>query len=243
MRRLDDVVGADDVDLERLARLVDALMQPQRGEVEDAVGASHDVTDHSRSVTDPSVSETRVDERALEVGPGPAYEVVEHADLRRSLARSWSTRCDPTKPAPPMTANALPARSVWPACNRDSSEIQCLEDSPSQAGPPWPRFFIVGADRTNSLGLAERLVERLAGLIRHDWRDGHHRAAHRLSPHRSEPRAQVGARARLVRPHGRAMPSRPRSPSCGRRTSMSSATPSAPRWTTTSSTTRCSRPR
>ena len=41
VRGLDDVVGADDVVLERLARLVHALVEPERREMEDVVGSAH----------------------------------------------------------------------------------------------------------------------------------------------------------------------------------------------------------
>jgi hypothetical protein len=79
---LDHVVGADHVRLERLARLVHALVQPQRGEVERIVRAAHEVLEQVE-VLDRALDQGHpvVGQRAGEVVPGAAHEVVEHDDL------------------------------------------------------------------------------------------------------------------------------------------------------------------
>ena len=53
--RLDHVVGADDVDVDRVARVVHALVQPQGGEVERVVALLHHL-----------VEERQIDDRALD---------------------------------------------------------------------------------------------------------------------------------------------------------------------------------
>ena len=86
--RLDHVVGADDVRLERLARLVHALVQPQRGEMERVVGALHEVVEQVE-VLDRALDQRHavVLQRAGEVVAGAAHEVVEHDDLAHRLGQ------------------------------------------------------------------------------------------------------------------------------------------------------------
>ena len=86
MGGVEDVEVADDVDLERRARVVDALAQPERGEQEDVVGAMHQLRDQL-GVEDRALDELDavVLERAGEAVGLAAHEVVEHDDLLHGL--------------------------------------------------------------------------------------------------------------------------------------------------------------
>jgi hypothetical protein len=81
-RRLEDVVGPVDQDLEREPRLLGALGDPDRGQVEDGVDARHELA-HERAVADVAVDEADVAVRLgpCEVLPPSADEVVEDDDL------------------------------------------------------------------------------------------------------------------------------------------------------------------
>ena len=83
-RRLDDVVGAVDQDFKGEPRLRRALRDPDGGEVEDQVGAAHQLGD-KRAIPDVALDEPhRLDGRALASGsPTAADEIVQDDDLAR----------------------------------------------------------------------------------------------------------------------------------------------------------------
>ena len=109
--RLDDVECAGDVDLDGRARVVQALAEPQRGEVKDVIGVRHRAGRARRGRgSSPSITAGARRRRRREVGAGAADEVVEHGDARRpARRRSRSTTCEPMNPAPPMTSTCDPS--------------------------------------------------------------------------------------------------------------------------------------
>ncbi len=92
--RLDNVVGADDVGLERPARLVHAFVEPERGEVEHVVGPLHHIA-QQRDVLDRALDQGHavVPQGGREVVAGAAHEVVEYDDLAHRFGQRAGRRC------------------------------------------------------------------------------------------------------------------------------------------------------
>jgi len=123
------VEGAADVDVERGAREVVALQEPQRGEVKDAVGASQrrienvGLADVAADLVDP---DTAVAQRLRQVLGRAAHEIIVNNDLADILAGQEvdGMRADQTGAADhnhSLAANIHGAMSRW--VNPDTSML------------------------------------------------------------------------------------------------------------------------
>ena len=175
--------GAVDEHLEREPRLLGALGDPDRGLVEDQVGALGDVV-HEVEVAQVALDEFAcADRRARSRGCArrPRTRLSRMRTRPTPASRSWSTMVEPIVPAPPVTRTEAPCRLLMRKLPSSTSvglfgadrfaaggrlaETASSTDSTRRPAAPSVRGGALLADRGGELGhhRRERLLLRQRG--------------------------------------------------------------------------------